>query len=138
MAGTIASSANTMVIDDKHTFSSGASSSGKKPRYDLIPTWALERIAHRFQLGAEKHGENNWQKGVGDTQFILDRINHAIEHLYQVKDQIHGGIIATPEMDDDLSGVILNAIFVMGYQREKYMGLYRLQAAVGYASNEKK
>src|SRR5688572_28092504 len=54
------------VKDVKHTFSSGASSSGRKPRYDLIPLWALERIAKRFQIGAEKYGENNWQKGVDD------------------------------------------------------------------------
>jgi len=32
-------------LGDIHAFSSGAKSSGHKPRYDLIPTWALERIA---------------------------------------------------------------------------------------------
>lgn len=32
-----------------------------KPRYDLIPTFALKRWANLLARGAEKYGENNWQ-----------------------------------------------------------------------------
>jgi len=111
-------------VDDKHTFGSGASSSGRKPRYDLIPTWALQRIAARFQMGAEKYGENNWQKGASDKEFTLDRLNHAIEHLLLVRDQIHDDVLfasherfTAGSVDDDLAAVILNTIFVMSFQR---------------------
>lgn len=105
-------------IDDRYTFASGAMSSGQKPRYDLIPTYALERIAHRFELGAAKYGVDNWKKGARDDEFILDRINHAIEHLMTLKDLIHSDVeIAWEAHDDDAAAVILNAIFVMEYQR---------------------
>ena len=88
---------------------SGAASSGKLPRYDLIPAWALERMAQRFTLGAEKYGDNNWLQGVADPVFLNDRFNHAVEHLYKFK--------AGGSTDDDLAAVILNCIFLMGGQR---------------------
>jgi hypothetical protein len=62
-------------------FGSGAKSSEEKPRYDLIPACALRRYAERLALGAKLHGEDNWQKGVGDPAYIRDRLNHTIEHL---------------------------------------------------------
>jgi len=61
-------------------FSSGATSSTEKPRYDLIPTVALRRLAQRFGYGAEKHGDHNYKQGAHDAQFIRDRVNHMIEH----------------------------------------------------------
>lgn len=61
-------------------FESGAKSSERKPRYDLIPAIALEREAIRMAEGAEAHGEKNYQKGKGDREFITDRVNHLIEH----------------------------------------------------------
>lgn len=103
-------------IDDRHTFASGAMSSGRKPRYDLIPTEALARIAARFEYGAIKYGENNWQKGVHDKAYILDRINHAIEHLMNLKDHVHYGDRLEELVDDDAAAIILNVIFVMEYQ----------------------
>lgn len=111
-------------LDDKHTFSSGASSSGMKPRYDLIPTWALRRIAQRFGEGAIKYGEDNWKKGLTDDVFIIDRINHATEHLQLMKDRVKAfkGIKTAAPVDvpdDDAAAVILNAIFVMGWEQKK-------------------
>jgi hypothetical protein len=102
--------------DEIHQFSSGAKSSGRKPRYDLIPAHALERIARRFELGAEKYGVNNWKKGADDKDFILDRINHAIEHLLIMKDRIHDDEGYGSAVDDDAAAVCLNAIFVMEHQ----------------------
>lgn len=108
------------VPDDRHTFQSGAMSSGQKPRYDLIPDWALVRIADRFKLGADKYGVDNWQKGLGDRDFIIDRLNHAIEHIYRVIRLMRGPHVVVWEVtDDDLAAVVLNAIFAMGYQREQ-------------------
>ena len=61
-------------------FESGAKSSEAKPRYDLIPLDASRREAVRMAEGAAAHGENNYQKGAADRRFVLDRINHLIEH----------------------------------------------------------
>lgn len=106
-------------LGDIHAFGSGAKSSGRKPRYDLIPTWALERIARRFELGAAKYGVDNWQSGLRDRDFIFDRINHAIDHLLRIRDEVNSVKIPPPlaDRDDDAAAVILNAIFVMGYQQ---------------------
>lgn len=103
-------------MEDIHTFSSGAASSGMKPRYDLIPPFALKRIAERFSLGAAKYGDNNWMKGVNDREFILDRLNHAVEHLYNVINGIHHPVDSN---DDDLAAVILNCIFAMAYEETR-------------------
>jgi len=108
--------------DDRHMFASGAMSSGIKPPYHLIPAYALSRIADRFKLGAGKYGENNWKKGAADRDFILDRINHGIEHLINLKEQVmaadRGETVETFD-DDDCAAVILNAIFVMEWQVQR-------------------
>lgn len=65
---------------EKATFTSGATSSTEKPRFDLIPVAALRRLAERFGYGATKHGDHNYKQGVNDPQFIRDRQNHLIEH----------------------------------------------------------
>ena len=36
-----------------------------KIRYDLIPPFAQEQFAKILTNGAEKYGDNNWQKGMG-------------------------------------------------------------------------
>lgn len=69
-----------MSESEKKAFSSGATSSSEKPRYDLMPVAALRRLASRFGYGAEKHGDHNYKKGFGDPAFIRDRKNHMIEH----------------------------------------------------------
>lgn len=117
---TLNTSPDPVAKDDRHAFASGAMSSGMKPRYDLIPTYALERMARRFAEGAAKYGENNWQKGVNDPAFIRDRINHAIEHLLILRDKVNfrttnPGYVPVPP-DDDAAAVILNAIFVMAFE----------------------
>jgi hypothetical protein len=64
-------------------FKNGAKSTEIKPRYDLVPPEAVRYIAERLGLGAEHHGERNFEGGVGDPEFIRDRQNHAVEHLLQ-------------------------------------------------------
>lgn len=100
--------------DDRHVFESGASSSGRKPPYHLIPDYALSRIAIRFKLGAEKYGQDNWRRGALDKEFILDRINHGIEHLVSLSKQV--GYPQSVAADDDAAAVCLAAIFVMEHQ----------------------
>lgn len=91
-------------------FTSGASSSEMKPRYDLIPACALEREAVRMAEGAATHGVNNYQKGLHDPAFITDRINHLIEHalLYASGDR----------STDHLAAVRCNAAMLMWFEAQ--------------------
>lgn len=91
-----------------HEFKTGAKRSDVKPRYDLIPKVAIERLAKRFtgELlvdannlgtfgggdlgrgneatgGALKYGECNWEKGLPTS----DVINHIYDHLTSYVDQ---------------------------------------------------
>jgi hypothetical protein len=65
-------------------YSSGARRSEQMPRYDLIPTTGLDRLARRYAEGAEKYGEYNWMKGLP----IEDTINHVIQHLLTWKNAV--------------------------------------------------
>ena len=100
-------------MSDKHTFSSGATSSKNLPPYDLIPLSFLRRTAERFGLGAIKHGRLNYRKGLKDREFVMDRLNHAFLHLKNAMDLIEKGEVFT---DDDLGGVAVNIAIAMEYQ----------------------
>jgi hypothetical protein len=123
----------TIAGDGIHEFSSGAKSSGRKPRYDLIPAYALERIARRFELGAEKYGVNNWKKGANDPEFIMDRLNHAMEHIKKMQETVQAFIDVDTDKphvainrgifgDDDAAAAILNSIFFMEWQENTAKG----------------
>jgi len=106
--------------DEEKTISdSGATSSGKKPRFDQLPPSALRRIAERARLGVEKHGERNWEKGLFDNAFMKDRFNHAVDHLIQAG----ANLFATNPQErtaideDHLAAAALNCIFLMGYEQ---------------------
>lgn len=95
-------------MSDVATFQSGAQSSGKALRFDLIPRSLLRRLALRFGLGAEKYPEFNYRKGLTDKQFILDRINHLQEHFHAY---------LAPEndaerTDDNLGGIAWGCAFL--------------------------
>lgn len=78
-----------------------------KPRYILIPTWFLDRLAWHLTKGAEKYGDNNWQKA--KTSKEMNRFyDSALRHLVQC---ING------EMDEDHA---MAAVFnIMGAENVK-------------------
>src|SRR5262245_12544912 len=85
---------------------SGARSGHRAPRFDLVPPEASVRIAHRFAEGAAIYGAENWKKGIKDYTFIINRFNHAQEHLTALRERF----LANPEAplllgDDDLAAV---------------------------------
>jgi hypothetical protein len=101
-------------MSEKHKFKSGATSSEYKLPFDLINLHVLRRFAARLKLGAEKHGRFNYVKGLRDKEFIIDRLNHAFEHLKLAIDGIENGEIYT---DDDLGAVLVNVQMAMEYQQ---------------------
>jgi len=95
----------------KH-FESGASTSGELPPYECLTLSFLRRCALRMQLGLH-YGKHNWKKGARDKQFILDRLNHAMEHLKKAQEEIDNDKAYD---DDDLAAVAVNCMFAMHYQ----------------------
>lgn len=84
-------------------FKSGAKSSHEMPRYDLIYWPVVRLLAERLGYGAAKHGENNYQSGVGDSGFIRDRLNHLVEHVMKLaegkdKRKHYAAILANVQM----------------------------------------
>lgn len=100
----------------KHTHTSGATSSGNYPMFYLLPECFLHRTAARFTYGAKRHGARNWEKGLEDKEFILDRLGHAMVHLVRAMDKISRGV-ETP--DDDLGGVACNVAMAMTYEEHQ-------------------
>lgn len=64
------------------TFASGAKRSQTKPRYDLIPSIFLKRLAARFEMGL-RYGEHNYKRGLP----FDDTFNHIIDHLQSYRDR---------------------------------------------------
>jgi hypothetical protein len=67
-----------------HVSESGATSSYVPLRYDLIPRQLLECAAARYSMGVAIHGERGYQRGLGDRDFIINRINHITEHWNKI------------------------------------------------------
>ncbi len=95
--------------EEKVIFKGGASSS-KIPRFDLIPRQALVRLAKRYELGIEKHGENAWNIGnenqapLDDKEWIIARLAHVIDHATKAIDKIRGH--APIDEDDDAAAIM--------------------------------
>ena len=86
-------------MDEKVIFKSGASRSEYKPAYHHIPASALRRLAQRYALGIEKHGEHNWLRGGTDRHYLSQVFNHIIDHLLLYRDGVNN--------DDDHLGAAM-------------------------------
>jgi hypothetical protein len=53
-----------------------------------IPTMLLE-VSKHFEEGAEKYGENNWQKGLPAKCYINSGVRHYLKWLRGDKDEFH-------------------------------------------------
>jgi hypothetical protein len=77
-----------------------------KPRYDLIPPHALWRVAMLYARGAQKYGENNWQKGIPSQQMLASAMRHI--EAYRRGD----------DSEDHLAAVVWNVLAMMQYEAE--------------------
>lgn len=48
-----------------------------KPRYDLIPPFALDLVAQVMTYGATKYGERNWEKGLKPERLFAALMRHS-------------------------------------------------------------
>ncbi len=97
-------------------FAGGKVSSSKSPRFELIPTVALVRLADRFELGLERKADKAWnamtpnQEVLQDRAFVLSRIAHVISHALKLRDKvIAGGVMG----DDDAAAILWGGAFLV-------------------------
>lgn len=90
----------------KATYEGGATRSALQERYDLIPSAAMRAMARRLALGAERHGERNWEKGGSD--FVQATKNHLIKHLFL--------FLEGDTSDAHLDAIICNAAFLCHFK----------------------
>lgn len=63
-----------------------------RPKYNLIPTWALERLAVLYAEGASKFGENNWKLANREedlSSFHESMMRHMIQYVNNEKNEDH-------------------------------------------------
>lgn len=70
------------MTDKLQKFTSGATRTPSRLRFDLIPPAALRALAERYGIGAVIHGEVNWQKGIPFSANIY----HMQSHLERFKE----------------------------------------------------
>ena len=73
---------------DHAKFASGAKRSELAPAYRLIPPEFTHRLANRYALGNEKYGSLNYLKGLADSGFTEQLVDHVEHHLNLFK--LHG------------------------------------------------
>lgn len=78
-----------------------------KPRFDLIPTQPLRRLADLYARGAIKYAEDNWQKGQPFSRAYASLFRHMIAWR-------EGDV-----SEDHLAAVAWNAFTIMWYEDNK-------------------
>jgi len=72
-------------------WSSGSkrNSAAGKLRYDLIPPFALERLARVYADGAAQFGANNWRRGMPTTELMASALRHVEDDRRGVRGEDH-------------------------------------------------
>ncbi len=76
-----------------------------KGRFDLIPPYAMYRLARHYENGAVKYGDRNWEKGQPLARFL----DSAERHLNCIKMGLND--------EDHLSAVAWNIFAIIETQR---------------------
>ena len=106
-------------------FASGVVST-KSPRYGLIWPSALRALARRMERGVRVKGDGacnalsaHNKMATEDAQFVIDRLEHGIEHCYKAIARIAGNL---PELDeqDTADGGDAGAILFAGALLAEY------------------
>lgn len=60
-----------------------------KGRFDLLPAYAIKRLAKHFEKGSKKYGDRNWEKGIPLARYIDSGIRHLFCLLDGQQDEDH-------------------------------------------------
>ncbi len=93
------------VADDgapNEAFDTGAvrSQAEGKGRFDLLPAYAILRLAQHYENGARKYADRNWEKGLPLSRFVDSALRHTFAFM--------GG----DRSEDHLSAILWN---ISGY-----------------------
>jgi hypothetical protein len=75
----------------RQEFSTGAvrDNQGGKGRYDLLPMFALFRLARVFEKGAIKYDADNWRKGIPLRRYLDSALRHICKFAEGHRDEDH-------------------------------------------------
>lgn len=75
----------------RETWETGANRdiSAGKGRFDLLPMWALERVAKLYEAGCIKYGDRNWEKGIPIARYIDSALRHLCKFVRGDNDEDH-------------------------------------------------
>jgi len=65
-----------------------------KGRFDLLPPYALLRVAKHFENGANRYEERNWEKGIPCSRYLDSAFRHMIKIMMGIDDEDHEGAVA--------------------------------------------
>lgn len=60
-----------------------------KGRFDLLPPYALLRLAKHFENGANRYRERNWEKGIPCSRYLDSALRHMVKVLMGFDDEDH-------------------------------------------------
>ena len=65
-----------------------------KGRYDLLPPYAIWRLARHYKNGAKKYGDRNWEAGQPLARYLDSMIRHAFKFLSGSRAEDHLAAVA--------------------------------------------
>lgn len=68
---------------ERHEFPTGSRRDTRegKGRYDLLPAYAIRRLAQHYEAGAVKYGDRNWQRGQPVSRYIDSALRHIFTYM---------------------------------------------------------
>ena len=60
-----------------------------KGRFDLLPPYALLRVAQHYENGARKYAERNWEKGLPLHRYIDSCLRHLFQFMMGDRSEDH-------------------------------------------------
>lgn len=76
---------------ERETYETGARRDVRtdKGRYDLLPPFAMRRVAGVYERGAAKYGDRNYEKGIPLTRYLDSALRHTFQVLEGNLDEDH-------------------------------------------------
>jgi len=73
------------------TFQTGAvrDMQENKGRMDLLPMGALLELSKHFEMGCQKYGERNWEKGIELHAYVSSGLRHMAQFISNRNDEPH-------------------------------------------------
>jgi len=65
-----------------------------KGRFDLLPAYALTRLAKHYENGAKKYYDRNWEKGMPLSRYLDSAMRHLVKYLGGSREEDHLAAVA--------------------------------------------